>query len=242
MSPAEAVALVVDGRPLPPMAMVTVDGGGGYWNPHPGDDPMEMVISELIPMCQGMNLGGAADDRHHGHLHGWIRRDPAGGEYPELIRAVAAISPAIWTSTKQAQTANPGAYASAADFADDDAVTHTDALGEHARPCRFRQRRSVPSRRRRPRGRSPRVGGRVLRRAATPAPSSRPRSRRLCSSWVSTSSDAGASSPQALPQPPAGAKEIGRLFVFDAVSELALFTAMKHEWVSRRSHSRSVPS
>ena len=47
----------VDGQPLPPMAMVTVDGGGGYWNPHPGDDPMAMVISELIPMCQRMHLG-----------------------------------------------------------------------------------------------------------------------------------------------------------------------------------------
>ena len=29
MTPAQAVALVVDGRPLPPMAMVTVDGGAG---------------------------------------------------------------------------------------------------------------------------------------------------------------------------------------------------------------------
>src|SRR5665213_282036 len=44
MSPKQALALHVDGRPLPPMAMVTVDGGGGYWNPHPGDDPMAMVV------------------------------------------------------------------------------------------------------------------------------------------------------------------------------------------------------
>ncbi len=57
MSPAQAMALQVDGRPLAPMAMVTVDGGGGYWNPHPGDDPMAMVVDELIPMCQGLNLG-----------------------------------------------------------------------------------------------------------------------------------------------------------------------------------------
>ena len=53
MTPAEAVSLVVDGQPLPPMAMVTVDGGGGYWNPHPGDNPMEMVVSELIPAVPG---------------------------------------------------------------------------------------------------------------------------------------------------------------------------------------------
>ena len=41
---------------------------------------------------------------------------------------MAAISPAIWTSYEQAQAVNPGAYASAADFAADDAVTHTAAL------------------------------------------------------------------------------------------------------------------
>lgn len=57
MTPGEAVALVIDGQPLPPMAMVTVDGGGGYWNPHPDDDPMKMVVSELVPLYQRMNLG-----------------------------------------------------------------------------------------------------------------------------------------------------------------------------------------
>jgi hypothetical protein len=39
------------------MAMVAPDGGLGYWNPHPGDDPMGMVIDELIPMCQRLGLG-----------------------------------------------------------------------------------------------------------------------------------------------------------------------------------------
>ena len=41
---------------------------------------------------------------------------------------MAAISPAIWTSYVQARAANAGAYASAADFAADDAVTHAAAL------------------------------------------------------------------------------------------------------------------
>jgi hypothetical protein len=62
MSPAQAVALKSGGRPgsamtRPPMALVTVDGGGGYWNPHPGDDPMAMVVHELIPRCQRLGLG-----------------------------------------------------------------------------------------------------------------------------------------------------------------------------------------
>src|SRR5690349_17261264 len=57
MSPAQALALRPGGRPLPPVAMVTADGGNGYWNPHPGDDPMAMVIDELIPRCQRLGLG-----------------------------------------------------------------------------------------------------------------------------------------------------------------------------------------
>ena len=41
------------------MAIVTVDGGDGYWNPHPGDDPQAMVVDELIPLCQAKGLGVA---------------------------------------------------------------------------------------------------------------------------------------------------------------------------------------
>jgi hypothetical protein len=38
---------------------VTVDGGGGYWNPHPGDNPQAMLTDELIPMCaSGPALAG----------------------------------------------------------------------------------------------------------------------------------------------------------------------------------------
>jgi S-formylglutathione hydrolase FrmB len=49
-------------------------------------------------------------------------------KYPHLIDAVAAISPAIWTSYAQARAANPGAYASQAAFTANDAVTHAAAL------------------------------------------------------------------------------------------------------------------
>jgi enterochelin esterase-like enzyme len=129
MSPAQAMALHVNGELLPSMAMVTVDGGGGYWNPHPGDNPMAMVISEVIPMCQRLGLGSPP------HRIGTMGVSMGGygalllaEKYPHLISAVAAISPAIWTSYGQAQNANPGAYASEKDFADDDAVTHASAL------------------------------------------------------------------------------------------------------------------
>jgi enterochelin esterase-like enzyme len=135
LSPARALALRVGGRPLAPMAMVTVDGGNGYWTPHPGDNPMAMVIDELIPLCQRRGLGRPP------HPIGAMGISMGGygallfaEKYPGLIAAVAAISPAIWTSYAQAQAANAGAYASAAAFAANDAVTHAAALAH--RPVR----------------------------------------------------------------------------------------------------------
>jgi hypothetical protein len=83
MSPAQAVALRVGGRPLAPMALVTVDGGNGYWNPHPDDDPMAMVIGELIPALPAPRPGTPAPaDRHDGHLDGRLRCPAAGREVP----------------------------------------------------------------------------------------------------------------------------------------------------------------
>jgi pimeloyl-ACP methyl ester carboxylesterase len=129
MSPAQAVALVVAGEPLLPMAMVTVDGGNGYWNPHPGDDPMAMVIDELIPRCQDAGLGRAPGKlATMGISMGGYGALLMAEKHPHLFSAVAAISPAIWTSYEQAEGANAVAYASAEDFRDDDAVTHASAL------------------------------------------------------------------------------------------------------------------
>lgn len=132
MSPARAVALRVGGARLTPMAMLTADGGDGYWNPHPGDNPMAMVTDELIPMCQRLGPGRppqriAAMGISMGGYGALLLAE----KFPRLIAAVAAISPAIWTSYPQAHAANAGAYASAADFAADDAVTHAAALAGH---------------------------------------------------------------------------------------------------------------
>jgi S-formylglutathione hydrolase FrmB len=135
MSPAQGLALKAGGRTLAPMAMVTVDGGDGYWNPHPGDNPMAMVIDELIPRCQRLGLGRPPQRiATMGISMGGYGALLFAEKYPHLIAAVAAISPAIWTSYAQARQANPGAYASAAAFAANDAVTHATALGR--RPVR----------------------------------------------------------------------------------------------------------
>jgi pimeloyl-ACP methyl ester carboxylesterase len=129
MSPAQALALQVNGTPLAAMALVTVDGGDGYWNPHPGDDPMAMLAGELIPLCRRLGLG--RPPRRIGMMGismGGYGALLLAEKYPRLIAAAAAISPAIWTSYAQARGANAGAYASAAAFAANDAVTHAPAL------------------------------------------------------------------------------------------------------------------
>jgi hypothetical protein len=129
MSPAEAVALRVGGRPLGPMALVTVDGGGGYWHPHPGDDPLTMLVVELIPMCRSWGLGRAAQGvGAMGISMGGYGALLMAERFPGLVRAVAAISPAVWTTYAEAHGANPGAYRSAEDFMDNDVVTHAGAL------------------------------------------------------------------------------------------------------------------
>jgi hypothetical protein len=129
MQPAQGLALKINGLPLAPMAMVTVDGGGGYWNPHPVDDPMGMVVNELVPTCQQMRLGVPPNRiATMGISMGGYGAILFAERFPTLFSAVAAISPAIWTSCRQAHAANAGAFASAADFAACDVVTHAHEL------------------------------------------------------------------------------------------------------------------
>jgi S-formylglutathione hydrolase FrmB len=124
---AQALALQVDGEALAPMAMVTVDGGRGYWNSHPGDDPMKMVTAELIPMCRERGLGRSRIGTM-GISMGGYGAILIAEKNPHLVDAVAAISPAIWTSYSQARGVNKAAYASASDFASDDAITNAHSL------------------------------------------------------------------------------------------------------------------
>lgn len=134
-SPAQVLALRVNGRPLTPMAIVTVDGGGGYWNPHPGDDPMAMVTRELIPMCRRLGLGLAHPVGAIGVSMGGYGAILLAEKFPALFTSVAAISPAIWTSYEQARAANRGAFASADAFTSADVITHAAALA--GRPVRI---------------------------------------------------------------------------------------------------------
>ena len=128
---ANALAARHAGNPLPPMAAVAVDGGGLYWNRHPGDDPQAMLVDEVIPRCQRVGLGrGAGRIAALGISMGGYGALLLAEQHPHLIAAVSAISPAVWTSYSQARAANAGAFASARDFADDDLITHASTLAK----------------------------------------------------------------------------------------------------------------
>jgi hypothetical protein len=109
----QGLAQAVDAG-LPPFAVVSVDGGGGYWHKRAdGDDAGAMVLTELIPMLASQGL----DTSRVGFL-GWSM-----GGYGALLlgarlgaartAAITAVSPALWMS--YGATA-PGAFDSAEDW------------------------------------------------------------------------------------------------------------------------------
>jgi pimeloyl-ACP methyl ester carboxylesterase len=128
-SMSQALALHVGGIPVPPMAMVAADGGGGYWHAHPHDDPLGMVINELVPLCRSKGLGvGAQKVGAIGVSMGGYGALNLAEHEPTVITAVAAVSPAVWTSFTEAQGANAGAFGSAAEFSAKDIIRHVRSL------------------------------------------------------------------------------------------------------------------
>jgi S-formylglutathione hydrolase FrmB len=99
----------------PPMALVGVDGGTGYWHRRAnGDDAGRMLFHELLPLLHarglrtdrigllGASMGG------YGALLWGERRGP------DRVAAVGAMSPALW---RRFADSAPGAFDSPADFA-----------------------------------------------------------------------------------------------------------------------------
>lgn len=102
---AQAVA-----RGVPPFAIVSVDGGTGYWHPHAGTDAGAMVLDELLPRMAAHGI-----DTSRLGFYGWSM-----GGYGSLrlaplahARAVAVASPAIWVDSSGV---SPSGFSSAAEY------------------------------------------------------------------------------------------------------------------------------
>ncbi|MFJ3034886.1 alpha/beta hydrolase [Curtobacterium pusillum] len=97
-----------------PFAIASVDGGNRYWHRRAdGDDPAAMVVDEFLPLLarRGFDTARLAFTGYSMGGYGALRL--AGVLGSARVRAVSAISPALWTSA--GDTAR-GAFDDAADF------------------------------------------------------------------------------------------------------------------------------
>jgi enterochelin esterase-like enzyme len=99
--------------PARPFALAAVDGGEIYWHPRAGgDDPLGMLTDELLPL---LARRGLAVDRFG--VYGWSMGGYGalllGRELPGRVAAVAAASPALWTSFA---ATTPGSFDDEADW------------------------------------------------------------------------------------------------------------------------------
>lgn len=125
---AAAVSLGRNGKIINPIAMVCADGGDGYWHPRPGDDPMGMVVDELVPMCRRIGLGHDRSVFVTGIEMGGYGAILFAEQHPEVFGGAAAVSPSIWLDYASAEAADPYAFTSAAQFAHYDVVRQAGAL------------------------------------------------------------------------------------------------------------------
>jgi enterochelin esterase-like enzyme len=134
---ADFVAAAVRAGESPRYAVVGVDGGVSYWHRRAtGEDRLGMLLDELLPLCaRRYRLGGGGSGRA---LIGWSMGGYgallAAETRPRLFAAVAAVSPAVWTSYQAMMLGPQDAFDDAADFVRNDVIAHADRLaGVHVR-------------------------------------------------------------------------------------------------------------
>lgn len=115
-------------------AVVAADGGDTYWHKRAdGDDPLGMIVHEILPRAaaRGLATGRIGIIGYSMGGYGALLLAERLGARPvagPAARAVAAASPAIFTSYPDAAAADPGAFASPAEFAANDVLTRLSAL------------------------------------------------------------------------------------------------------------------
>jgi S-formylglutathione hydrolase FrmB len=122
-----AQAQLIEGNPIRPIALASIDGGNTYWHPRSdGDDPIKMVFEEYLPMLERRGL----DTSRIGVL-GWSMGGYGAllfGELHPQIVAVVALSPAIWPSYATAHNVDLGAFDSDADWQRNNVIAHIASL------------------------------------------------------------------------------------------------------------------
>lgn len=97
---------------VPPFVLASVAGGDGYWHPHPGDDPLGMLLDEFpaILTQHGLPVNKFG-------LLGWSMGGfgalLAATQKPANFPVVVANAPAFWSSYDDAQSVNATAFSSA---------------------------------------------------------------------------------------------------------------------------------
>src|SRR5262249_50870242 len=92
-----------------PFALAAVDGGNGYWHPHHGDDPLDMLVAEFLPLLASRGLNTNRVALAGGSMGGYGALLCA-LTYRTRFRLVVATSPAISHSYADARRARPAAY------------------------------------------------------------------------------------------------------------------------------------
>jgi S-formylglutathione hydrolase FrmB len=83
---------------VPPFAIATVDGGTSYWHPRPdGEDAGGMVLDEFLPELDDLGLDTERLAFQGWSMGGYGSLRLAGLVGPPRVRAVAVLSPALWT-------------------------------------------------------------------------------------------------------------------------------------------------
>jgi S-formylglutathione hydrolase FrmB len=139
---ADQVATAMTAARIATFAVVCPDGGSTYWHKRAdGDDPIGMILHEVLPRAAAAGLAtrriGIAGESMGGYgalllaerfaaaarttpplvTSAAPRRPVPPSAAPPAVAAVAAMSPAIFATYGDAQSADKGAFDSQADFA-----------------------------------------------------------------------------------------------------------------------------
>ncbi len=117
---------------VPPFVIAAVDGGDTYWHRRAdGTDSGAMVIDELVPLLAARGLDTSRLGLIGWSMGGYGCLHLASGAGAEAVRAVCAVSAALWTSPGDSA---PGAFDDADDYAAHDVFARRSAIVE--RPLR----------------------------------------------------------------------------------------------------------